>query len=149
MQKLIRRKIFLILLFACLPINSADFVLPIELTCKIFFSNYAGVKQAEITRIVVLKHLKHNANGREMISQTDDFEFWVMLHSAQTLDEKRFVNNFQVAIKEKKTGLFAHAMSDSSHSFDVKPKSARISFVEYHPESFIESGELFFKCDSF
>lgn len=95
---------------------------------------------------VSLKNIKSQKGGAVLASQTKDYEFWVMSHSQQTIENKTFINNYQVAIKDKNNGYFMHALSDSIYSPDKNPTKARISLVEYHPDSLIENGELFFEC---
>jgi hypothetical protein len=69
-----------------------------------------------------------------------------MAHSVQTMQDQSFINNFQVAIKDKESGLFMHALSDTSHSLIHPPHAARISLVDYHTETGLEKGELLFEC---
>lgn len=121
---------------------------PLQLQCSINISNYNGVDHASILKNVELVKLKHKTNGAVLVSQTDEYEFWVMIHAQQTLNDQRFFNNFQVAIKDKKTELFMHALSDTSNDSDVKPVRARLSLVKYFTGSFLEEGELLFECVS-
>lgn len=120
----------------------------LDLRCSVHVSNFNNIEKATVSKDVTLKHLKHQADGAVLVTQTDDYEFWVMTHSQQSINNQKFINNFQVAIKQKKTGLFMHALSDSSYSPAENPHKARISLVDYHPDSFMEKGELFFECVS-
>ena len=124
--------------------DKKDFEL--NLQCDIAFSNYEGVESSSISKSVTLSNFKHKNGGTALVSQSDHYEFWAMVHGVQSINDKRFVYNFQVAIKDKKTGVFMHALSDSSYKPDQAPNHARISLVEYHPDSFLEKGELFFEC---
>jgi hypothetical protein len=119
---------------------------PLSLKCSAVFSNYNGVKHAATFIDVTLSQPKHNPGGMILATQTKDYEFWVMSHGVQTLNNKRFINNFQVAIRDKATGLFMHALSDTSHNADNPPEHARICLVDYHNESNLEKGELCFSC---
>lgn len=147
------RLIFYVLLFNFIsyPLsiqakNSSDSQL--KLQCSIHFNNFNGIEQASTGMKVSIKNVKNQEGGAVLVTQTKDYEFWVMSHSQQKLEGKSFINNFQVAIKDKKTGLFMHALSDSSYSATQKPSKARISLVDYHPNSLLEKGELFFECNS-
>lgn len=120
----------------------------LNLRCQIHFTNYHGIKQASSGVNASLKNIKNQEGGAVLATQTKDFEFWVMSHGQQNINGKIFINNFQVAIKDKKSGFFMHALSDSVYTPDKKPSSARISLVDYHPGSLLEKGELFFECKS-
>ena len=118
----------------------------LRLQCNISFRNFDGIALAAKTVEIELTELKHNPGGMIQVSHTDDYEFWVMTHTVQTINGQRFINNFQVAIKDKASKLFMHALSDSSYTPEKSPKHARISLVDYYPDSFLEKGELFFDC---
>jgi hypothetical protein len=118
----------------------------INLQCDVIFSNYRGIEHAATHEKVSLTALKQQTGGAKLVTQTDDFEFWVMVHGMQNLNGQDFINNYQVAIKEKSTGLFMHALSDTSHDPWQPPSKARISLVDYQPGSFLEKGELLFEC---
>lgn len=98
--------------------------------------------------MVSLDNDKHKSGGSKLVTQTDSFEFWVMTHTIQTINEQSFISGFQVAIKDKKSGFLAHALSDSSHNPKQSPVKARISLVDYAADSLIEKGDLFFVCSS-
>ena len=121
---------------------------PLQLQCTIKISNYNGVDHASISKDIALAKLKHKSGGTVLVSQTDDYEFWVMTHGQQTIKNVTFFNNFQVAIKEKKRGLFMHALSDTNNSPDITPAKARLSLVKYFEGTFLEEGELLFECVS-
>lgn len=120
----------------------------LKLRCNISFSQFDQIDHAVKTVVVTLSELKHRPGRMKLVSQTKNYEFWVMPHLIQTLNEHRFISNFQVAIKEKSSQLFMHALSDSSHIPDQTPKYARISLVDYHPNTTLEKGELSFDCRS-
>jgi hypothetical protein len=82
-----------------------------------------------------------------MVDSIEPYEFWVLGYGVQTLNDQTFFTSFQVGIRDKRTGAFAHADSDRG-SIDGKPSSARVSLVEYHPSSFLEKGELSLECRS-
>lgn len=119
---------------------------PLKLQCTVNISNYNGVDHASVSKDIVLSQLKHKAGGAVLVSQTDDYEFWAMIHGQQTIINMAFFNSFQVAIKEKKSGLFIHALSDTSNLPDITPAKARLSLVKYAEDSFLEEGELLFEC---
>ena len=121
-------------------------IIPLKLQCNISFMDFDGIDHAVKTVEVILKDLKHRPGGMIRVSQTEKYEFWVMTHGVQTINGLRFIYNFQVAIKDKASKLFMHALSDTSHTPDSPPKHARISLVEYYPDSFLEKGELLFDC---
>ena len=121
---------------------------PLQLQCSINISNYNGVDHASISKDVKLTQLKHKPGGTALVSQTDDYEFWVMTHGQQTINNVKFFKNFQVAIKSKKTSLFMHALSDTSNDPNKKPIKARLSLIKYFEGSFLEDGELLFECMS-
>lgn len=118
----------------------------IELKCSINITNYNGVDHASISKKVPLTALKHQVGGTVLVSQTNALEFWAMSHGQQTINGQTFINNFQVAIKDKKTGLFMHALSDKTNSPNKQALKARISLVTYFQDSFLEEGELLFEC---
>jgi hypothetical protein len=127
--------------------DAKDVVSPkLQLQCDVLYSNYAGIHHAEKHAKVTLQGLKQQAHGAKLITQTKDYEFWVMIHGLQTIGEHTFINNFQVAIRNKHTKEFYHALSDSSYSPKYFPHQARISLVEYQPNTFLEKGELLFEC---
>ena len=97
---------------------------------------------------VVLSNHKHKEGGHKLVLERQGLQFWVMEHSVQTLSGVEFINSFQLAVKDSVSGLFAHALSDVSNSPSVAPKSARLSLVDYHTDSFLEKGELMFDCQS-
>ena len=120
--------------------------LHLELNCNTSFSNFDNIENAVTSSQVTLTAAKHQPGGMQLVTQTSTYEFWVMTHGIQTISSLRFINNFQVAIKHKASQLFMHALSDTSHSPDMAPKHARISLVDYHPDSNLEKGELMFEC---
>ncbi|MCP4117880.1 MAG: hypothetical protein GY737_21260 [Desulfobacteraceae bacterium] len=108
--------------------------------------DFDGIDHAVKSVEVILKELKHKPGGMILVSQTEDYEFWVMTHGVQTINGRVFINNFQVAIKDKASKLFMHALSDTTHTSERPPKHARISLVDYYPDSSLEKGELLFEC---
>ncbi len=88
-------------------------IIPLHLQCGIYYSDFEGIEHAAKSFKIVLTEMKHKPGGRILLSQTDDYEFWVMTHSVQTINGQQFINNFQVAIKDKASKLFMHALSDS------------------------------------
>ena len=119
---------------------------PLQLQCTVNISNYNGIDHASVSKDIVLSQLKHKTGGAVLVSQTDDYEFWAMTHGQQTINNVTFFNNFQIAIKDKKSNLFMHALSDTSNLPDVMPVKARLSLVKYIEGSFIEDGELLYEC---
>ena len=120
----------------------------LELSCNIVFDHYSGI-DTTTSRDVTLSNYKHKPGGMIKVSESGDFEFWVMTHSVQKINNQTLINNFQVAIKEKKSQLFMHALSDSVFSPGQSPHHARISLISYHPDQSIETGELLFECRHF
>ena len=120
--------------------------IPLRLQCNISFRDFDGIAYAVKTVEIELTELKHKPGGMILVNQTDNYEFWAMIHGVQMINGQRFINNFQVAIKDKNSKLFMHALSDTSHTPGRYPKHARISLVDYYPDSFLEKGELFFDC---
>jgi len=135
-------------LFGCSTYVFAGSDIRLDLQCTINISNYNGVKHASITKNVSLTALKHRLGGAVLVSQTDEYEFWAMIHGVQTTGDSAIVNNYQVAIKDKGTGVFMHALSDTTHNANVRPVSARLSLVSYNKNTFLEEGELIFECVS-
>ena len=121
-------------------------LIPLNLTCDISFNNFDNIDHAVTTKDIILTQAKHKPDGMKLVSQTRDYEFWVMTHSVQSIAGQKFVNNFQVAIKHKTSQLFMHALSDTGHSPEVQPEKARISLVDYHLNTTLEKGELIFEC---
>jgi hypothetical protein len=139
----------LFLFFTCATSYAQDKVhnnYHLKLECTVTFNNYDGVDNASLGAEIVLTNAKHNPGGSVQVSQTDDYEFWVMAHGVQTTNDQRLINSFQVAIKDKTTNTFMHALSDSNYSPAGGPEHARISLIDYHPNSFLEEGELMFEC---
>ena len=118
----------------------------LNLTCDISFENFAGIAHAVINKDISLNQTKHRTGGMKQVSQTGDYEFWVMTHGVQSITGREFFSNFQVAIKHKASQLFMHALSDTSHSPEIQPEKSRISLVDYHPGTTLEKGELVFEC---
>lgn len=120
----------------------------IHLNCHISFNNYDHVQQADMSKEVTVSNIKNKSGGVILVAQTKGHEFWVMAHGVQSIGLQSFITNFQVAIKHKASGLFMHALSDTSHDPSSPPKQSRISLVDYHPNSTLESGELIFECNT-
>lgn len=118
----------------------------LKLLCNVAFSNFDNIDHSVKTEEVMLTAIKHQRGGMLLVTQTRNYEFWVMTHGIQTINNKRFINNFQVAIKHKASQLFMHALSDTSHTPGMLPKHARVSLVNYHHDSNLENGELLFEC---
>lgn len=144
-SKLMFIALFLLSNVASHAVNKPE---PLLLQCTINVSNYNGVEHASISKDIELVELKHKAGGAVLVSQTDEYEFWAMTHGLQTINDVTFFNTFQIAIKDKKSSLFMHAMSDTSNSPDKKPVKARLSLVKYFERSFLEEGELLLECVS-
>lgn len=83
-----------------------------------------------------------------LVRETTGYQFWAMSHSVQTLGKNQCINNFQVAILHKAGKMFMHALSDSRYMPDSPPQHARVSLVEYYPDSLLEKGEIFFEWRS-
>ena len=126
--------------------GKSSFTLPLQ--CNIAFTNFDNIEHASTSAVITLTELKHKRGGFILVFQTANYEFWVMTHGVQTINDRQFVNNFQVAIKHKASKLFMHALSDSSHTPETPPRHARISIVDYYPDSSLEKGELSFECHS-
>lgn len=52
----------------------------INLQCNVIFSNYRGIDNAATQKKVSLTALKQQTGGVKLVTQTNDFEFWVMVH---------------------------------------------------------------------
>lgn len=144
-----RRLIFFLFLFQMVVSNTyakSDIKSTLSLKCSVLVSNYSGVEQASHFADVVLTVSKNLPGGNVRVTRMQGFEFWVMTHGLQRTNNQVVFNSFQVAIKSIKSGLFIHALSDVSFDVSKPPQQARISLVDYHPDSFIESGELLFEC---
>ncbi len=121
---------------------------PLSLSCGISLSAYAGVASESHFFDVVLSHHKHKEGGHKLVLERQGLQFWVMAHSVQTLSGVEFINSYQLAVKDSVSGLFVHVLSDISNTPLVAPQSARLSLVDYHPDTFLEKGELMFDCKS-
>lgn len=121
-------------------------VAPLNLQCTVAFSNFDQIEERSKSGEITLTDLKHKPGGMVRFTQTKAYEFWVMTHSVQSVNNESFINNFQVAIRHKESGLFMHALSDTTNRVDQPPHAARISLVNYHAETALEKGELFFEC---
>lgn len=147
------RMVLMLLMVFCSSLGIAaqpaeNSLTPLQLQCSITITNYNGIDHASISKNVELLAIKHKPGGAVLVSQTDDYQFWVMIHGQQALNNVKFFNNFQVAIMDKKTNIFMHALSDTNNNSNVKPLKARLSLVKYFPNSFLEEGELLFECIS-
>lgn len=120
----------------------------LTLTCNINFSDGKALENNINTDEIRLSAAKHKRGGAELIHQTNEYEFWVMTHGVQTIGNERFINSFQVAVKHKESKIFSHALSDRSFSAVNQPKYARISLVEYYPNSLLEQHEVLFECEN-
>jgi len=120
----------------------------LTLTCNINFSDAKALENNINTDEIRLSAAKHKRGGAKLIHQTNEYEFWVMTHGIQTIENERFINSFQVAVKNKKSKMFSHALSDRSFSAVNQPEYARISLVEYYPDSLLEQNEILFECES-
>jgi len=140
-----------ILITSSLSLHAKDKIntdISLTLLCNVSFSNFDNIEHSVKTEEVMLTAAKHQPGGMHLVTQTSNYEFWVMTHGLQTKNNQRFINNFQVAIKHKASQLFMHALSGTNHSPDTPPKHARISLVDYHPDSSLEKGELLFECST-
>ena len=126
--------------------NPTDGIVAINLTCRISFDDFDGIERAVITRDIILTHTKHGAGGMRQVSQSKDYEFWVMIHDVEPVMGQEFIKNFQVAIKHKASKLFMHALSATSHSPEFPAEKSRVSLVEYYPGTTRKKGELIFAC---
>lgn len=122
--------------------------IPLHLNCVVNFGNYNGIDETSTTRQSTLNSHKHKTGGSNLVVQTKFYKFWVMTHGVQTITNRAFIREFQVAVRHKQSGLFMHALSDMASSPDIPPKRARISLVNYHPDTTLEKGELLFECSS-
>ena len=127
---------------------SAKDELSLTLICNIYFSDAKALENNINTDEIRLSAAKHKRGGAKLIHQTNEYEFWVMTHGVQTIGNERFINSFQVAVKHKKSKMFSHALSDRSFSTVNQPKYARISLVEYYPDSLLEQHEVLFECEN-
>lgn len=118
----------------------------LKLLCNIAFSNFDNIEHTVKTEEVMLTAEKYQRGGMQLVTQTSSYEFWVMTHGIQTINKRQFINNFQVAIKHKASQLFMHALSDTSHTPGMPPKHARVSLVDYRPDTNLEKGELVLEC---
>jgi hypothetical protein len=119
---------------------------PLGLQCTVAFTHFDRIENMSKSGEVTLSDIKHKPRGSIKFTQTEAYEFWVMAHGVQSTNDHAFINNFQVAIKHKESGLFMHALSDTSHSKNKPPLAASISLVNYHTGTMLENGELFFEC---
>jgi hypothetical protein len=117
----------------------------IPLKCSITVSGFTGIKDQAQFFDVNLKGLKNNPTGAKKLTVINNFEFWVMNHSLQTIGNITRVVNFQVAIKDLTDQTFTHALSNS-YVKGLVNHSARISLVEYDENQFFEKGEVMFSC---
>lgn len=115
------------------------------LNCTITAQDFSGLKDTAISKETVISGMKHEPGGAVKIATLAPYEFWVMVHGT-VLSKPSRILNYQVAIKDKRTNQFFHALSETSPDSAHPPRSARISLVEYHPNSMMEKGELFLEC---
>jgi len=117
----------------------------IPLKCSITVSDFTGINDQAQFFDVKLTGLKNNPSGAKKLTTINNYEFWVMNHSLQTIDSMTHVVNFQVAIKDVANNTFSHALSNSYENGLIK-HSASIGFVEYHKNQLLEKGEVMFSC---
>ena len=130
----------------CSANENKDHTPKLTLACVVSIKNFEGIEHASTQHDIALSSLKHKKNGAKLVTQTDNFEFWAMIHGSQKANNIVFYKNFQVAIFDKKSNRFYHALSDENVDQNTQPKRSRLSIVEYHENSFLESGELLFEC---
>ncbi len=153
------RRITLMILFVFLLSGCTDFLKPtgsdkivipspaeLNLNCTIISADYRGIHDILITKKVKLIGLKHQPNGAVKVASYGNFDFWVMIYGMKLDGVEPVIMNFQVAIKDRRSDQFMHALSDTSFDKNKPPQMARISLVEYHPNSMVEKGELLFEC---
>lgn len=144
-------KLFFVVLFLSVPFgvlgnDSARPLFSLDLQCVVEFRDFEKVEHILKVVDVRLSQIKHKPGGHVLVAETDHYEFWVMVHGTQSINDQNIVNAFQTAIKHKNSLLFMHALSDVSHSASDLPKRSRVSLVEYHPNSMLEKGELMLEC---
>jgi hypothetical protein len=115
------------------------------LNCTIISRDFSDIKDTTISQEAVINALKHKPGGAAKVTTIEPYEFWVMVHSMM-LGEQPKIINFQVAIKDRRTNQFMHALSNTSIDGANPINMARISLVEYYPDSMLEKGELLFEC---
>ena len=115
------------------------------LKCTIMASDFSELKDTNLTKEAAISGMKHQPSGAVKIATVEPYEFWVMAHGLK-LNKPSQIINYQVAIKDRRTNQFMHAMSNTSLDSANPLKSARISLVDYYPNSLLEKGELIFEC---
>lgn len=118
---------------------------PLVVNCTVMSRDFSELNDTLFSKEAVLSKMKHQPGGAVNITNIGPYEFWVMVHG-MVLGGQSQITNYQVAIKDKRTNQFMHALSDTSLNSNNPPKAARISLVEYYPESLLEKGELLFEC---
>jgi hypothetical protein len=117
----------------------------IPLKCSIIVTDFTGIEDQTQFFDAKLTGLKHKPTGSKKLTTINNYEFWVMNHSLQTIANNTHVVNFQVAIKDITNNTFSHALSNYFKP-DLIKHSARISLVEYHKTELFEKGEVMFSC---
>lgn len=132
------------------PSLSASAGSPPELTlsCSIHSDNFGSDSGLLASKEVTIKGSALSQDGSRLIYEIENLEFWVLTHMTQELGGDHFINNFEVAIREKGTNRFYNALSDSVFSADRFPESARIRLANYHPGTFHEERYVMFQCQS-
>ncbi len=127
---------------------NADSSPELTLSCSVHSDNFGTESGLLVSKEIAIIGSVLKRAGRSLVYETENVEFWALAHMTQKLNGNHFINNFEVAIRDKESNRFYNALSDSVFSADQAPDSARIRLVHYHPGTFHEQGYMMFECQS-
>lgn len=120
----------------------------LSLSCSVHSDNFGMESGLLVSKEVSIKGSVLKQNGHSLVYETENLEFWALTHMTQKLNGDHFINNFEVAIRDKNTNRFYNALSDSVFSADESPRAARIRLANYHPGTFHEKSYVMFECQN-
>ena len=141
-------KKFLIVVFLGLSTTVMAERSDLKLQCSLSVNHYHQMEDSFQVKTVTLSGLKHLPTGAAKVFELPDYDFWVMTHTVQNIETQAHINNFQVALHNKHSGNFVHALSNTVFPNSADQMKARISLVDYYSDTLSEEGELLFECQT-
>lgn len=93
----------------------------LTLSCSVHSDNFGTESGLLVSKEISISGSVLKRDGRSLVYETENLEFWALTHMTQELNGDHFINNFEVAIRDKETNRFYNALSDSVFSADRAP----------------------------
>jgi len=129
----------------CMPCAAEPPMEPVKLSCVVIAEGFPDLEDGAMASQPVLTAPRHEPGGTHRLQVNGPYSFWVFSNVVASNSQLRTILDFEVAIKDGHTGLFAQASSRPGRNGGPARK-ARVSLVRYRKDMYFKEATLLLEC---